>query len=210
MNVVVVSFMSSHLLSCSSCNRCGATPHRATSTSIWPTASAVPSATPRSRTSCIASGDAKRAGVRGAGAGLDRLERVHVRGDGPVAHRRVAPVGCVAVLEREPVRFVDLDDPPPAVRPRPVGRRHHVTALPAGTQLVVQERRRVRRRPVDLLELSGIGVDLPDAFDRGGELGDDGERESVEVPGDADHGHGQPRPSRRLRSPATRSSMRAT
>ena len=62
--------------------------------------------------------------------------------------------------------------------------------LAAGGQVVLDEGGRIRGRPEDLLELPGICVDLPDALDRGGELGGDDDGAGVEVVGDVGDGHG--------------------
>src|SRR6185295_13384660 len=55
---------------------------------------------------------------------------------------------------------------------------------------VVDHGGRIGRRPPHLLQLTRVGVDLPDSLHRRGEVGGDGQGQVVEVLLDGGHGHG--------------------
>ena len=89
----------------------------------------------------------------------------------------------------EPVRRIDLEDVPVAVR-LVAGRPGHVVLdAAAGREVVRREGRRVGRRAPPALELARIGPQLPDALGRRVEFGGQGHGQGVGVLADGGDGH---------------------
>lgn len=156
--------------------------------SIWLIAPDAPSMAPMSRTFCSASAVAYLDTYAARVPESIAVKRVLVETDRHVVDRIEVGVG-EAVVEREERRRVDVRELPPAAELLTLGRGHVVRGAAADTEVVLDERGGEGRRTPDLLDLARVGVDLPDTFDRGGELGGDRQGEVVGVGGDVDHGH---------------------
>src|SRR6476660_1672345 len=135
-------------------------------------------------------GGGVRADEGGPGAPVVLREGEDVLADGQVGVLGELLVEREAVVEGESAGLVDGLDLPVAVVLLTLRTRHVVVHPAAGDKVVIDEGGGVGRGSPDPLELTRVGVDLPDPLRGAVEVRDDGEAPGVEVVRDVGDGHG--------------------
>ncbi len=95
-----------------------------------------------------------------------------------------------SVADLEELAVVDGEELPEAGGAFAVRSGHEVRGPSADEHVVAGERGRPLDGTPELLDLAGVGVRLPQSLARGGEVGDDGHGECVEILLDRGDGHG--------------------